>query len=349
MPGVDIKFALSLTGADMPALFRQAVDTRFAGEGLPDALLMSLKTTAKRVLEPGEDWFERYLPQPVRSRRPSSLTALWRYQDMAREGMVSWRVRDPVKLSRLGVRADVDTAFRLLRALDFRVCGSGPANMQWIRNPVLEEKYVYGFSNAHFGHGWMCAFRGEGHDSLVSRRWLRYGPWKLLRDEAHDISLVLFHDPDEADPAVTIDQAFAGHRRMGNSNTGGFIREGSDKQGNFHATGGYRYRNDLRGIYVAEDRTFRIVVAGRDVPQREMLDACAYRLHQRDDPEQPIANVAYVFVEEERARAHLHELWLRGLECRAIIRGEEVRLDLDYDPPPPEPPAWVRAWDARHG
>ncbi|HBE33637.1 MAG TPA: hypothetical protein DD990_20560, partial [Cyanobacteria bacterium UBA11368] len=51
------------------------------------------------------------------------------------------------------------------------------------------DKYIApGFIDGHGGHGWACAFKGEGHNHLVSRRWLEYGPWRLLRDEENDIS-----------------------------------------------------------------------------------------------------------------------------------------------------------------
>jgi len=75
------------------------------------------------------------------------------------------------------------------------------------------------------------------------------------------------------------------------------------------------------------------------VEEGEMLEACALRLYQ--PIEVPVDNVAYVFMTEEAARAHLHELWLRGLECRALIAGRETRLDNDYAPHP-DPPEWAR-------
>ena len=47
-------------------------------------------------------------------------------------------------------------------------------------------------------------------------------------------------------------------------------------------------------------------------------------------------------MEESVARTHLHEL-----ECRAIIGGQEVLLNTDYDPPSPEKTQWVRDLEAR--
>lgn len=45
------------------------------------------------------------------------------------------------------------------------------------------------------------------------------------------------------------------------------------------------------------------------------------------------------------AEAHLHELWLRELECWYMDERGKHRLDADYNPTP-NPPAWVRALDA---
>jgi hypothetical protein len=55
--------------------------------------------------------------------------------------------------------------------------------------------------------------------------------------------------------------------------------------------------------------------------------------------------VAYVFVDEADARAHLHELWLRELECWLVDDKGKRRLDLDYHPVP-NPPGWVKRLDA---
>jgi hypothetical protein len=45
----------------------------------------------------------------------------------------------------------------------------------------------------------------------------------------------------------------------------------------------------------------------------------------------------------------MQELWLRELECWAIIGGQEVLLNTGYDPPPTEKPLWVRDLEAREG
>ena len=60
------------------------------------------------------------------------------------------------------------------------------------------------------------------------------------------------------------------------------------------------------------------------------------------DPDRPVEEIHYVFMEPERGRRNLHALWLRGLGCKIIEDGEERRLDLDYDPPRPAPPEWAK-------
>src|SRR5690606_11537282 len=134
----------------------------------------------------------------------------------------------------------------------------------------------------------------------------------------------------DADAETALEQAKPGHQRMGISNEGGFIQSR------------YVYETDFDGNYLSEDHVLEIVVHGREVPQVEMLDACALRHYQALGAEQPLRNVRYVFMTEDQARAHLHDLWLRALECWAIVGGQKVRLDADYEPPTPEKPEWVK-------
>ena len=136
---------------------------------------------------------------------------------------------------------------------------------------------------------------------------------------ANDTTLVESHELG-LDPAAALAKARIGHERMGISPTGGFIQ------------GRYRYAYDFAGKYFPERRKLEIVVIDREVAQREMLDACAARYHQFLGREKPLDNIVYVFMEEAPARAHLHELWLRGLECRTIIKGVEVDLTATYKP-----------------
>ena len=240
-----------------------------------------------------------------------------------------------VKLGIHDYPIDLLATLNLLAPMDFELCSCGPIFEEWRRGGLGEEYLSPGFADMHFPHGWACAFKGAGHDRLVSRRWLDYGPWRVLRG-ANDTTLVQFHDvSDGVDAATALEQARPAHQRMGISRTGGFLQRR------------YRYGYDLEGFYDANERILKIVVHGREVTQHEMRDACAARHYNILGPDNPLNNVAFVFIEESVAREHLHELWLRELECRAIIDGQEVLLNTDYDPPPPEKAQWVRDLETR--
>ena len=185
----------------------------------------------------------------------------------------------------------------------FSVCALGSVFFdEWI----AADYERWSFSRGHIMHGWGCAFRGAGHDHLVSRRWLDFGPWRTIR-LPEDTTFVQFHDLAITDPAEAYEVAKVGHERMGVSYTGGFIQQIDQWM-----------LDDARGAYTAHDRKLHIVVAdGVEVPQLRMLNAATLRRHYRLNPgePEPVERIAFVFVHEGQARAHLHELWLRELEC----------------------------------
>ncbi|MEU5097305.1 hypothetical protein [Streptomyces sp. NPDC020996] len=211
-------------------------------------------------------------------------------------------------------------------ATPFELASFEGIHREWARG---EDPYrPRGFDGLHYGNGWLCGFRGAGHDRLVSRRWLDFGPWRVLRGPG-DVTLVQFHDA-KADPATALEQARAGHPLLeGITPVSGFM---SDRHVITH---------DLQGVYDPEDRCLRIIVHGRDVSPGEMLDACVARRTQALGPDSPLERVAYVFMDAEAARAHLHALWLRELECWTIELGAEIRLDTDHHPVPVKP-EWVK-------
>jgi hypothetical protein len=172
----------------------------------------------------------------------------------------------------------------------------------------------------------------------VSRRWLDFGPWRVIR-RPNDTTFIQFHDLALTDPAEAYAQAAPGLERMGNSPIGGHIA--------FHRSGLLEIAG--KGLYRASERLLEVVVGpGNTVPPRSMLANCALRLeHEETQPATGrIERIAYVFVDEGDARAHLHELWLRELECWVADDRGKRRLDLDYHPIP-SPPAWVRDLEAR--
>lgn len=185
--------------------------------------------------------------------------------------------------------------------------------------------YGLSFGFLHRDFGWGCAFAGTGHRRVVSRRWLENGPWRLHRWPG-DISLIQFHDLG-ADPATALRQATPGHRMLGITPESGYIYPE------------HEFRHEISGLYEAAERRLKIVVVDREVPVDEMLDACVLRAMPPKNPTKPIERIAYVFMEEAAARRHLHDLWLRELECWFVGPAGETRLDEDYHPPP-EPPAW---------
>lgn len=175
----------------------------------------------------------------------------------------------------------------------------------------------------------------RGHEQLVSRRWLEFGPW-LLRRFPGDLSLVQFHDLD-ADSETALAQGLPGYKRMADHDLGGWIRS------SYRPVSSYRKEvPEFRALYVPSDQSLRVVCApGRTVTQGEMLDACAERLVARYNTEKPVRSMRYVFLDPADAEPHLHELWLRDIEVWAIVDGREVRLDAEYHPQP-DPPEWVR-------
>lgn len=228
---------------------------------------------------------------------------------------IAHTVGQTVKAHLAGIASE-QRALELLAPLPFEI-----ACMQSF-DDVWGSQYGYRpprFDGGHDPHGWACAFRGAGHERLVSRRWLPNGPWRVTTGD-RDLSFVTFHSP-EADPGAALEEARAAHARMGISDEGGYIQHlGILPEG-------------LPGLYDADTKVQKVVVHGRDVPQREMLGACQIRLDRRADSEAPISNIAYVFLELALARAHLRELWLRELECWAVDDGQEQRLDGDEIPP----------------
>jgi hypothetical protein len=195
----------------------------------------------------------------------------------------------------------------------------------------------WGFGHCHLNHGWGCAFRGTGHDRLVSRRWLDFGPWRVIR-RPDDTTFIQFHDLDITDPAEAYAQAAPGHERMGNSKIGGYLQHQLDW-----------IMKDTKGVYDEKTQNLELVVGPHcSVPQSDMRSTCALRLKHRLNPATPnrINTIAYVFLAREDAESHLHELWLRELQCWYVDERGKHRLDDTYHPTP-NPPDWVKRLNER--
>lgn len=306
---MKVTLELGLAGPDLVTIARRLQEVFMPNAGTPDSLYVDGK---KKVTA---DWLEKWSSQS-----PDFIRAKWGED---------WIRLDPgtiVKISVENYELEPRIVLESLSQIPFTVCSAATIFPDWVDSDTGEKYQAPSFGDMHWRHGWGCAFRGEGHKRLVSRKWLDFGPWRYLQGPG-DTSLVQFHDL-ETDAQTALKQAQPGHERMGISPIGGYI------QTNFN------YSHDLNGLYYAEKRELHVVVpVNESVTQREMLDACAVRLYQTLGPAQPIDNVVYVFVEES-ARAHLHELWLRDLGCRAFIEGKEVNLSADYHPTPVKPD-WV--------
>lgn len=222
---------------------------------------------------------------------------------------------------------DVPAFVEQLSIVPFHLAAFRGVYPSWLTHRSKAAPPRFGFGDGHHFHGWACAFRGEGHERLVSRRWLRFGPWRLHQGPS-DTSLVQFHDLD-ADADVAREQCVLGHKRMGASEEGGLIW--SNPQLPEHAP----------GDYLPVRRRLRVPIYGRRLTPREMLDARTIVKLQALGPDRPLDGVTFAFADEAEGRAHLQELWLRELDCVTFVGGVETDIGADYHPDP-TPPAWAR-------
>ena len=313
-----IPLEMTLSGPDPEAILRACLERGLAPTGTP----REVEADDKRIDKKG-DWLGRGLARAKRTVYASFPGAPHRitiYKGaLVNIGMPSADVEP---------RAFAET----LSSIPFEVAAFPTLHLDWLDRSEDEQYSAPSFGDWHAPLGWACAFRGAGHDRLVSRRWLDFGPWRKVA-APEDTTLIQFHDL-AADSRTALAQARPGHERMGISDSGGFIQSG------------FVFTKELEGLYDASERKMKVVVHGRQVSQLEMLEWCAARKYQSFGPQKPLDNVAFVFMEEAAARKHLQELWLRELECWTIRGGKEIRLDDQYAPTP-KPPAWVTALERR--
>lgn len=228
-----------------------------------------------------------------------------------------------------------------------------------------------GFEIGHLGYDFAAFFKGPGHDLLVSRRWLDYGPW-LLRRGPNDTSMVQLHDLDatpeeiraQLDVPSTSDEeiqripetlAEAQQRRyppdirLGRSPVGGYLGPASVRPV-LGVPQDYQVTTRFNGTFDPRTGVMQLPVLGREVTQQEMLDACFIRAHKATSVGggQRLKNFAYVFLDEAEAAPYLHDLWLRELEVWVLVQGRHQRIDLDYTPQLVKPD-WVYRVMEREG
>lgn len=202
-----------------------------------------------------------------------------------------------------------------LATLDFEIAVFATVHNEW-RN-IDPDYFPPGVPTLHYPFGWALALKGAARRRIVSDRWLKYSPAHV--EQRDDMIFIQFHDP-AADAATSLTQAKPAHLAFSSEAEGGFIKDG------------YLLRHDFKGVYDEKTGVLKIAVLGRNISPREMLDACALRLEGKLPNGKTVKNVAYVFLDETEIGEHLHQLWLRGLECWTIREGKEVRLDTDYTP-----------------
>lgn len=234
-------------------------------------------------------------------------------------------IRDKVLLLNL-IQFDtsVEKTLKLLEYLSFEIASFGSLYEEWFYPDTFYAAPSFG--NGHIPHGWACAFKGDGYKRLVSRRWLDFGPWKQFFG-GNNIQLVQFHQLGVSSE-IALSQCMTAHQLMGISSEGGFIQDN------------YVYKYYNRGIYDFNQKIIKIIVHGGEITERQLLDACAAKYYGVLSSQMPVNNVAYVFMDENKARERLHSIWLHNLECRTIKNGKEIVLNNSYFPSPKKPD-WV--------
>ena len=160
------------------------------------------------------------------------------------------------------VRLDVplpgrDATVDLLADLPFTVASLSSDAEVW------ESEHGYtppSFADGHPPHGWACAFRGDGHQRLGVTPVAR--PRPVGADPRRPRHLLRPIPPLSADAGRALDVARPGHERMGISDGGGYLQT-------------HPARLELRGL--RDGNTHKVVVHGREIPERELLDACQIR------------------------------------------------------------------------
>lgn len=294
-----VALSLCLSGASLPdivaALAKTSLFSKTPSHFSKDAGDEKLKVPAS------------WAPRLAAGAKKAELYAHWD-DDFAKYVVVDV-ARQRVSVTAKDAVTSADQLAKFLESLPFTLCTLGGDRKIGLKLPV-------GFID-HPRLRWGCAFRGAGHDALVSRRWLEFGPWQLVKRDG-DLSVVFFHQLG-ADLPSALAQALPGHERM-ISETGGYVvREEDDAL------------PPMPGKYDAKAKTLEVrVAAGASVSEAQMTAACVHRAQRR------MARIVWRFANERDAETHLHQLWLR--ECE-VWHGT-TRIDESYAPRA-TPPPWA--------
>lgn len=306
---MNIGLKMALSGNNNRELFLELLQQHFDGK-----TPTSCRCDNEEVAWPADN------PQALLNSVQTELLLRWE-----NEGHLGIDYNRVVYFGLTGYFIEPGKILEMLEPLSFELASFATLHTEWL-NPFTPYE-APSFGDGHLPHGWACAFKGNGFNRLVSNRWLNYGPWKQHIGQ-QGIQLVQFHELG-INSSEALEQARSAHEQMGISNNGGFI------QGDYV----YQYKNE--GLYDAAEKKIKIIVHGTAIPNRQLLDAAAAKHYLVLGEGMPVNNVAYVFMEENSAREHLHAIWLHGLECRAIIDGKETVLSNNYEPPVTKP-SWMQ-------
>lgn len=260
--------------------------------------------------EPSEDWLDRW-----GSSANEFLQANWwgprAWLIWQRDGFVKCAMNPPPYAFFM---------MELLQRLDFEEAFFGSIH-DWTK---AKRPYTGPHMTPHYPLGLACAFKGIGHERLVSRRFIKHGLWRLMHG-AGDLTIIQFHD-FYAEPETALAQARRGHERI----QAGYLDD-------FR-----RLPDNLEGTYIASERLWRIEVLDDEPEEEELFDAVLMKRCQPLGADKPIERVAYFFPDSEVAAEHVQQLWLREIECWTMIDGRETLIgDSDYMPVDMRAP-WMR-------
>lgn len=224
---------------------------------------------------------------------------------------------------RLGVypwEPDIADMLELVSEVPFHQASTRSIHPSWTASPTPKRTPPFlRMSPVHHPHGFAAALRGPGHLAMCSPRWLERGPWKLSKFE--EISVVQFHDlaagPDEA-----LEQALPGWRAFGLSPEGGLFDLAAPTLG--------------EPSYDRAEQRLRIEVFHALYPP-ELTAMAAWRVRPTKNR---VERVRLVFATRQLAEMHIHECWMRNLECYYVLDGRERRVGHGYSVPI-QKPEWV--------
>lgn len=298
------RLQLTFAGADSGRLIERAFASGLLPETPPTAVTVDFETAAAT--------------QPLAAMAAShdELDVRWGLDAAFQVG----RKHDHTYIHRTRWDLDPEELLATLGDWPFEACSTTPVDPVW-------------WPDYRSIHGWCFLLKGSGH-RLVSERIVDRGPWRRLRDEANDVTLFQFHDL-AADAETALAQARPGHALLAPVWLGGH-----------YASQLWLFKGAARdykpSFYDPETRTSIVLVQEREVSPEEMAIASATRVHEIFL--EPVEQVAFVYFDEQVARRQLPELWLHGLEVRAMTAEGERRIDHEFEPPaPPAPPAWTRS------